>query len=80
MVNQHQVHGWPSLINAHWERRLACVGRSNTEATAQIAEEGRNVGSDASEYKMNHSLLCIVPHSRRSVGVSMLTPVPHQKR
>ncbi|KAK3530727.1 hypothetical protein QTP86_034625, partial [Hemibagrus guttatus] len=52
VVNRRQGHGRPRLIDAHVERRLARVVRSNRRATvAQIAEEV-NSGSDrkVSEY------------------------------
>ncbi|ROL44478.1 hypothetical protein DPX16_20747 [Anabarilius grahami] len=46
VVNWRQGHGWPRLIDARGERRLARVVRSNRRATvAQIAQEV-NAGSD----------------------------------
>ncbi len=61
MVNWRQAHGWPRLIDARGERRLARVVRSNRQASvAQIAQEV-SAGSDGkvSEYTVHRSLLCI---------------------
>ena len=55
------------------ERRLACVVRSNTQATdVQIAEEVKD--RKVSEYTVHHSLLRMGLHSRRPVRVPMLIP------
>ncbi|ROL49236.1 hypothetical protein DPX16_16851 [Anabarilius grahami] len=49
VMNQQQGHGWPRLIDARGERRLARVVRSNRRATvAQIAQEVNPLGSDPS--------------------------------
>ncbi|ROJ29317.1 28S ribosomal protein S15, mitochondrial [Anabarilius grahami] len=45
-VNQQQGHGWPRLVDACWEQRLACVVQSNRQAAvAQTAQEV-TAGSD----------------------------------
>jgi len=65
-VNRRQGHGRPRFIDARGERRLACVVRSNRQATvAQIAQEV-NAGSDRkmSEYTVHHSLMHMGLHSR----------------
>ena len=68
-------HGWTRLINAHMERRLAHVVRSNRRATvAQIAKEvNAGSGRRVSEYIMHRSLLCMGLHSCRPVP---WTPAP----
>ncbi|ROL47293.1 hypothetical protein DPX16_16881 [Anabarilius grahami] len=66
VVNRRQDHGWPRLIDARGERRLARVVRSNRRATvAQIAQEV-NAGSDRkmSEYTVHHSLLHMGLHNQ----------------
>ncbi|KAK3515186.1 hypothetical protein QTP70_009591 [Hemibagrus guttatus] len=58
VVNQHQGHGRPKLIDARGERRLTHVIRFNRQATiAQIAEEV-NAGSDR---KATPVLLLFIP-------------------
>uniref|UniRef100_A0A8P4K6M0 Transposable element Tc1 transposase n=1 Tax=Dicentrarchus labrax TaxID=13489 RepID=A0A8P4K6M0_DICLA len=81
-VNRRQGHGRPRLIDAHGERRLACVVRSNRRATvAQIAEKV-NAGSDrkVSEHTVHRTLLRLGLRGRRPVTVPMLARVHCQKR
>ncbi|KAK3557806.1 hypothetical protein QTP86_002693 [Hemibagrus guttatus] len=75
VVNRQQGHGLQRLIDAHGERRMARVIRSNRRATiAQIAEE-LYAGSyrKVSENTVHRSLLCMGLDSRRPVRVPMLT-------
>lgn len=60
---------WTSgrVIDAHGNRRLACVVRSNIWAVVLQTDE------NMSEYTVHHSLLCIVLHFHRSFMVPMLT-------
>ncbi|ROL53780.1 hypothetical protein DPX16_9480 [Anabarilius grahami] len=80
VVNQRQSHGWPRLIDARGERRLARVVQSNRRATVAKNAQEVNAGSDrkVSEYTVHHSLLRMGLHSRRPVRVPMLTPVHRQ--
>ncbi len=81
VVNRQQGHGWPRLIDARGERRLARVVRSNRRATVAQIDQEVNAGSDGkvSEYTVHHSLLRMGLHSCRQVRVPMLTPVHLRK-
>ncbi|KAK3535224.1 hypothetical protein QTP70_004783 [Hemibagrus guttatus] len=69
VVNQRQDHGRPKLIDAHEERRLARMIRSNRHTTVAQIDEEVNADSDrkVSEYTVHRSLLCVGLHSRRPV-------------
>lgn len=49
-------------------------GPTNRLATVAQFTEKCNSGRKESEYTVYHSLLCIVLHSRRPIGVPMVTP------